>query len=230
MKGVFSTIALGICCWIAFSQPEKEKDIATGSIEGTVMLASQQSQVQVGGGNRYGRSSQPNNSTSQSSDDSVLVWLTSGNTPDIDSPETPVILDQKDLKFNPSLIPIRQHGTIRIRNSDPVYHNVFSLSSTKKFDVGRRPKGEYMDVTFDKPGIVDVFCDIHSSMHAVIYVMPPDVLSWIKVEAGKSFTMQNIPEGNYELNIYARGYEERSIPVEVKSQETVSIGTINLTS
>lgn len=230
MKGVHYTIALWICCWIAFSQPEKEVDIATGSIEGTVMLASQQSQVQVGGGNRYGRPS--NNSTSQSPEDSVLVWLINNdhNTPDVDSPETPVILNQTDLKFNPSLIPIRQHGTIRIRNSDPVYHNVFSLSSTKKFDVGRRPKDEYMDVTFDKPGIVDVFCDIHSNMHAVIYVMPPDAMTWLKVEGGKSFTLQDIPEGNYELNFYARGYEERSISVEVKPQETVNIGTINLTS
>jgi plastocyanin len=230
MKGISSIIAIGVCCWLALPQPEEQEDIVTGSIEGVVMLASQQSQVSMSGGNRYGRPSQTNKSSAQSPEDSVLIWLVSSGDQQVDLPETPVVLDQEDLKFNPSLLAIRQHGTIRIRNSDPVYHNVFSLSSTKKFDVGRRPQGEYKDETFDKPGKVEVFCDIHSNMHAVIYVMAPDVLTWTKAKGGESFILSNIPEGSYELKFYALGYEERSIPVEVTSEETESVGTITLTS
>lgn len=229
MKGFLTVIAIGGLCCLSLSQPVRQQDITAGTVEGTVILASQQTQVQIGG-NRYGRPSQAANSSTRSPEDSVLIWLVrSGNT-DTNPPESLVILDQKDLKFNPSLVPIRQHGTIRIRNSDPVYHNVFSLSGTKKFDVGRRPRGEYKDVTFDKPGVVDVFCDIHSNMHAVIYVMPPNVLTWKKAKGGEPFVLSNIPEGSYQLKFYAIGYEERSIPIEVTTNGTASVGTITLTS
>lgn len=229
MKGLVTVIAIGVCWHLALSQPDRQEDIATGSIEGTVILAAQQSQVKMGGGNRYGRPSQRGNS-SHSPEDSVLIWIAGIENVDAAHPEKPVILDQKDLRFDPSLLPVRQHSTVHIRNSDPVYHNVFSLSSTKKFNVGRRPQGEYMDVTFDKPGVIDVYCDIHSNMHAVIYVMPPRVLTWTKTKGGESFRLKDIPAGSYQLKLYALGYEERSISIEVIPGETSSIGTITLTS
>lgn len=231
MKGILFAITIGGICSLSLVQPAKQDDIVSGSIEGTVILAAQQSQVRFGG-SRYGRPSRTADASAQTPEDSVLIWLVSSGNQNGKSPvpEEPVILDQMDLKFNPSLLPIPQHGTIRIRNSDPVYHNVFSLSSTRKFDVGRRPRGEYKDVTFDKPGKVDVFCDIHSNMHAVIYVLPPDVLTWTKAKGGESFTLTNIPEGSYELKFYALGYEERSVPVEVTPDKTVSAGAITLSS
>ncbi len=231
MKKILFAITIGGFCCLSLVQPAKQDDIATGSLEGTIVLTAQQSQVQIGG-NRYGRPSRAADATAQTPEDSVLIWLVSSGNPKAPppEPETPVILDQMDLKFNPSLLPIRQHDTIRIRNSDPVYHNVFSLSSTKKFDVGHRPRGEYKDETFDKPGKVDVFCDIHSNMHAVIYVLPPEVLTWTKTKGGESFTLSNIPEGSYELKVYALGYQERSVPVEIISEETANIGTITLAS
>lgn len=231
MKGIIFAITIGGICSLSLVQPAKQDETITGSIEGIVILQAQQSQVRFGG-NRYGRPSRTTDVSSQTPEDSVLIWLLSSGNQNQNSPkpEKPVILDQMDLKFNPSLLPIRQHGTIRIRNSDPVYHNVFSLSSTRKFDVGRRPRGEYKDVTFDKPGKVDVFCDIHSNMHAVIYVLPSDALTWTKNKGGESFLLSNIPEGNYELKIYALGYEERSVSVEVKSDEAANVGTITLSS
>lgn len=231
MKGILFAIAIGGICYISLAQPAKQDITVTGRVEGTVILSAQQSQMQIGG-NRYGRPSRSADANAQSPEDSVLIWLVSSDNREagLPEPDTPVILDQTDLKFNPSLLAIRQHGTIRIRNSDPVYHNVFSLSATRKFDVGRRPRGEYKDVTFDKPGKVDVFCDIHSNMHAVIYVLPPGVFTWTKTKGGESFLLSNIPEGSYELKIYALGYEERSVPVEVTSEKTASVGTITLTS
>lgn len=229
MKGLLTVITIGGLWCLALSEPVRHQDMTAGSVEGTVMLAPRQNNVQIGG-NRYGRPARTSSSESRSPEDSVLVWLESSGKVDAQPPESPVVLDQKDLKFNPSLVPIRQHGTIRIRNSDPVYHNVFSLSNTKKFDVGRRPRGEYKDETFDKPGVVDVFCDIHSNMHAVIYVMPPEVVLWTKVKSGGSFILSDVPGGNYQLKFYAIGYEEMSIPIEVSPDGTASVGTITLTS
>ncbi|MEX0648477.1 MAG: hypothetical protein WEA56_03440 [Balneolaceae bacterium] len=228
MKSLVTVVITGVFFCFSWFQHDKLSNVNTGSIEGTIVLASQQSPVQVGG-IRYGRSPQ-NTGTSKAAEDSILIWLVGTDNIETASPGIPVILDQKDLKFSPSLLAVRQNSKIRIQNSDPVYHNVFSLSSTKKFDVGRRPENEYMDVTFDKPGIVDVFCDIHTNMHAVIYVMPPDVLTWTKAKSGDTFYLTDIPEGTYQLKLYAPGAGESSIPIEVSPEQTFDIGTITLNS
>lgn len=196
-----------------------------GKVEGVVLLTAKETSVSVGG--RYGRPSRSAGSTA-SVTDSVLIWLESSSSSSGKASETPVLLDQKDLSFSPSLLPVRQHGSVRIRNSDPVYHNVFSLSPKKRFDVGRRPKGQYLDVTFDQPGAVDVFCDIHSNMRATIYVMPPSVITWTKVKNGDSFSFDHIASGDYQLRVYALGYQEKAIPVEIISEEAIEVGTVTL--
>lgn len=180
------------------------------------------------GGGFYGRPQTA--SVSKASTDSALVVLSGIGTPDTDTQASPVILDQKDQRFSPNLLPVQLNDKVRIRNSDPVYHNVFSLSSTKKFDVGRRPKGEYLDVIFDKPGVVDVFCDIHSNMHAVIYVLPANAVSWVKVKSGEVFNLSKVPPGNYELTIFANGYEEQVLRIQVSENEPTDIGTITMNS
>lgn len=230
MKGVVIVLVLGISGLFSSFHDTVPLPKVTGSVEGVVVLTPKQATVRFGGGNRYGRPTRNQDLSASSPEDSVLIWLESSSEPNLSPSGAPVILDQKDLKFNPTLLPVRQHETVRIHNSDPVYHNVFSLSSIKRFDVGRRPKGEYLDVTFDKQGLINVFCDIHSNMHAVIYVMGPNVLTWSKVKGGEPFRMEKIPWGNYRLHIYALGYEEKVVSLEVESGETIQIGTITLTS
>ncbi|MDR9419761.1 hypothetical protein [Gracilimonas sp.] len=200
-------------------------EFTDGNITGQVVLTPRSSGNRFTGG-MYGR---PNQSTSSgSSDDSVLVVLTGAENAQPNIEKSPVILDQKNQQFIPSLLPVRQNQTVRIRNSDPVYHNVFSLSSPNKFDVGRRPKGEYLDVSFDEAGVVDVFCDIHSNMHAIIYVMPVNALQWVKIKSGDTFNLEAVPAGNYEIKIFALGYEERTHSVEIQSGKTFDIGTITM--
>lgn len=221
MKGIIIALLVGICSFYPFTISFGQ----TAVIEGTVLLPAKENPVRVGG--RYGRSTRSAAST-EASTDSVLIWLESATTSKAGNTDNPVILDQEDLSFKPSILAVRQHGAVRIRNSDPVYHNVFSLSAVKRFDVGRRPKGEYLDVTFDKAGIVDVFCDIHSNMRATIYVMPPNALTWKKIKSGSKFSLENIEPGNYQLKVYALGYRERSVPVEVVSGEPTDVGTLTL--
>lgn len=198
---------------------------ASGEVQGVVVLAPKQNIVQ--GGGRYGRAAGSRTET-RTSADSVLVWI-QGNRPSIDDTnQQRVVLDQKDLTFHPSLLVVPQSGTVRILNSDPVYHNVFSLSPVKKFDVGRRPQGKYLDVNFDKAGAVEVFCDIHSNMRATIYVLPDETISWKKVKSGDPFNFSGIEPGRYEVAIYASGYQTNSVQIEVKEDETVNIGTVTL--
>lgn len=228
MKGTQFVLFTCITFFLPFIHSQQtfgQQAEADGNVEGIIVLAAKENPVTVGG--RYGRPARSTSSAGAPSD-SVLVWLESANSSSSKSAETPVILDQEDLSFKPSLVVVRQHEFVRIRNSDPVYHNVFSLSPVKRFDVGRRPKGEYLDVTFDKPGAVDVFCDIHSNMRATIYVMSPNVLTWMKVKSGETFSMENIAPGNYQLKVYALGYQEQSVQVEVTSGESTNVGTLTL--
>lgn len=225
MKGILAAIFVVLCCFYPETYTFGQTADVGGKIEGTIQLALKQNPVNVGG--RYGRPTRASTST-KSSSDSVLIWLENTTTDIKGDSDTPVILDQSDLSFQPSIVVVRQHGTVRIHNSDPVYHNVFSLSSVKRFDVGRRPKGEYLDIKFDKAGAVDVFCDIHSNMRATIYVMPTNMLTWTKVKSGDSFVLENIEAGSYQFKVYALGYEEQTFPVEVTSGESTDIGTITL--
>lgn len=195
-----------------------------GSVEGTAVLTPKNRPVRLGGG-LYRRPAP--SSSNQASTDSILVVLKGIGTSN-PSPEAFQFLNQKDQQFVPSLLPVELGGRVRIQNSDPVYHNVFSLTSPHKFDVGRRPKGEHFDVTFEKAGVVDVFCDIHSNMHAIIYVLPKNALAWTKVKSGEPFSFSDIRDGSYELTLYALGYQEVSVPVNVLSGQTYQTGTITL--
>jgi plastocyanin len=80
------------------------------------------------------------------------------------------VVGQKNKQFTASTIEIKKGDSIRFTNEDSFFHNVFSLSDTKSFDLGSYPQGEYKAVTFDRPGIVEVECAIHPSMHMTVIV------------------------------------------------------------
>src|SRR5579871_4363304 len=81
-------------------------------------------------------------------------------------------LNQQDRGFTPDLIVVPVGSTVSFPNLDPIFHNVFSLSKVKAFDLGNYPKDNTRTVTFTKPGIVVVGCHLHANMSAVIVVTP----------------------------------------------------------
>ena len=80
-------------------------------------------------------------------------------------------MDQRNLEFIPRVLPIPVGATVDFPNNDKVDHNVFSMSRTKKFNLGSYKAGESKSVVFDKPGIVELRCDVHAEMAAYILVM-----------------------------------------------------------
>lgn len=225
------SVLFALCCTILPHQlPENDSNnslhvsITSGSITGIVQLSTKPRGVRSGGG-LYGRSSR--NTPNTVTNDSVLVIL-SGDAKNEIRTDDYAILNQFDRKFQPGILPIQLGQTVRITNSDPVYHNVFSLTSPHKFDVGRRPKGEHYDVSFEKPGMVDVFCDIHSNMHAIIYVLPPDAIQWKKIANGEQFQFDGVSEGAYSLTFFAMGYSEEQRNVTITSDGTADAGIITL--
>jgi len=80
------------------------------------------------------------------------------------------IVGQKDKKFTKSKLTVEVGDTVKFTNNDYFFHNVFSMSEAKTFDLGSYPEGESKSVTFDKPGLVDVECAIHPNMKMTVEV------------------------------------------------------------
>ena len=110
--------------------------------------------------------------------------------------------------FIPHVLPIVKGSTVEFPNQDPIFHNVFSLSGTKTFDLGRYPKGDSRAVTFDQAGVVPVFCHLHSDMSAIIVVL--DNPYFVVPGPDGRYRIENIPAGNYTLV----AWHERSEQVE----------------
>ena len=77
---------------------------------------------------------------------------------------------QKDKTFKPGKLKIKVGDTVNFMNDDKIFHNVFSLSEYKSFDLGSYPKGQSRKVVFDKPGTIEIECSIHPEMLMTIEV------------------------------------------------------------
>ena len=109
-------------------------------------------------------------------------------------------LAQKDQCFQPRVLPIAVGTTVDFPNLDPIYHNVFSASPIKRFDLGKYPRGHSKSVTFDRAGLVNVYCDIHSHMEAFVLVLPTHVFT--QADAEGAFSLPPVPPGNYTLHLW----------------------------
>jgi len=101
----------------------------------------------------------------------VLVYLTKAPSGPMDLSKTNFVMDQRNLEFIPHVLPVLVGSTVRFPNNDEVDHNIFSMSRTKKFNLGSYKPGDSKAVLFDKPGVVEVRCDVHAEMAAYILVM-----------------------------------------------------------
>jgi plastocyanin len=101
----------------------------------------------------------------------IVVYLPKAPAVDVDLSKTKFVMDQQNLAFIPRVLPIPVGSTVLFPNNDKVDHNVFSMSRTKTFNLGSYEPGQSQTVVFDKPGIVEVRCDVHAEMAAYILVM-----------------------------------------------------------
>jgi plastocyanin len=122
-------------------------------------------------------------------------------------------MSQRNEAFVPHVLAVRVGTVIDFPNDDSVYHNVFSLSKTKRFDLGRYPKGQSKAVRVDEPGIVRVFCEIHSHMNAFILVFAHRFFD-VTDEQGR-YRIDQVPPGTYTLVVWHEGAirQTRSVTV-----------------
>lgn len=128
---------------------------------------------------------------------------------------------QEGETFIPHVLPVPVDSTVEFPNQDPIFHNVFSLSGTRTFDLGRYPKGDSRSVKFDRAGIVPVFCHIHSDMSAIIMVLENDYFA--VPETDGSYRIAGIPPGTYTLVAWHERTDPIEKTVEVKGGETLEL-------
>ncbi len=133
-----------------------------------------------------------------------VVYLEAAPLPAFSEPAPGrAVLDQKNETFLPYVLAVTVGSTVDFPNDDRTYHNVFSLSKPKRFDLGRYPRGQSRSVRFDKPGIVRVFCEIHSQMSAWILVFAHPYFA--TTDAAGRYHVDDVPAGSYTLAVWNDG-------------------------
>ncbi len=141
------------------------------------------------------------------------------------TPDQPVQVDtrrevsQKKATFIPHVLPVLVGTTVEWPNHDDIFHNVFSYSDTKPFDLGLYKAPDLGRVTFDKPGRVDIFCSIHSGMSCVVLVLENPYFAATNPQGG--YSIPNVPAGVYKL----KAWHER-MPAQVKEVTVPAIGEV----
>ncbi len=118
------------------------------------------------------------------------------------------VMRQEGLAFVPHVIAVQKGTTVEFPNSDPIFHNVFSLSRKASFDLGRYPMGQSKSMQFDEPGLVKVFCHIHSDMSGLVMVL--DNPFFTMPDAEGRFEIDRVPPGTYRVV----AWHERTRPLE----------------
>jgi len=154
-----------------------------------------------------------------------VLWLKrlDGPTPPVRPLRKPKVVSQKDKVFLPRVVAVPVGSKVDFRNDDPYYHNVFSLSESEKFDTGLYAGGRSYIQSFDRPGPVELLCNIHASM--VGYVVVVDTPYYTQPRANGSFVFRNVPPGRYELTTWHEA-SARSIKQQVQVKDVGASGVL----
>ena len=151
----------------------------------------------------------------------AVVYL-DGDFPKPTSPPTKQIA-QKDLAFLPSLLPVQVGTRVEFPNLDDTYHNIFSYSPAKRFDLGRyRPEERPIpSEVFDVAGLVTLRCDIHEHMRGLILVL--NTSYFVVTDTQGRFRLNGLPSGHYTLKAWIDSKTTREQPVELKRAATLHV-------
>jgi plastocyanin len=151
----------------------------------------------------------------------AVVYL-DGSFPKPKSPPTKQIA-QKDLAFLPSLLPVQVGTRVEFPNLDDTYHNIFSYSPAKRFDLGRyRPEERPIpSEVFDAPGLVVLRCDIHEHMRGLLLVL--DTPYFVTTDEEGRFRLSGLPSGHYTLKAWIDSKTTREKSVDLKRGATLHV-------
>jgi hypothetical protein len=128
---------------------------------------------------------------------------------------------QKDLNFQPAILPVEVGTRVEFPNLDDTYHNIFSYSPAKRFDLGRYRTDErpIPSVLFDVAGMVTVRCDIHEHMRAIILVL--DTPHYVMSDPAGAYTLSGLPAGHFVLKVWLDSRTTLERPVDLQAGSTL---------
>jgi hypothetical protein len=136
-------------------------------------------------------------------------------------------LELKGQTLRPRILVVLPGTSVEFPNHDSLFHNIFSVSPAKPFDLGRYGRGESKRVTFDKPGLVNVYCKLHPNMAAYILVVPNRAFA--RPDSSGRFVLPPLPKGRYVVNVWHPDFPaiRREVTVEggEKSELVMALGS-----
>lgn len=181
--------------------PDTTNALATGSIRGTITI-------------KRGRQTKKDRSN-------VVIFLQGVPDSEPEPLSQPVVIDQTDKTFNPRITVVPVGTKVEFPNNDRVFHNVFSVSRATKFDLGLYKSGTSKSVTFDRPGVIDIYCNIHPEMAAKLLVM--DTTHHGVTSPDGTFELDDVPPGTYPFVAWQADGDPVEGEVEVKAGKTTTL-------
>src|SRR5690349_10061263 len=150
---------------------------------------------------------------------SVVIFF--ADLPAAKAPARNASIAQRDEQFVPHVVAVTAGSSVAFPNEDPFFHNVFSLSRGAAFNLGRYPSGSSRSKTFNRPGIVKVFCEIHSHMSAVVRVFDHN---WFTVPSDDgTFSIDDVPPGEHTLVAWHERIGERLDKITIRPGAAATI-------
>jgi plastocyanin len=161
----------------------------------------------------------------------AVAWLTAmqGTVVPLFVPKDHYVLMQKNRTFIPHLLVIPIGSVVQFPNTDPFYHNVFSLFEGKRFDLGLYEAGSSKSVTFSREGVSYIFCNIHPEMSAVVLTLSTPLFA--VADANDAIVLHDISPGDYKLHLWIEGVPQSFLdglgrPVRVAGRD-LDLGTVS---
>lgn len=130
-------------------------------------------------------------------------------------------MNHVDVQFKPSVLPVLKGTTVDFPNSDPIFHSAFSESPSNPFDLGLYGQGKEKFVKMENSGVVELFCHIHSHMHAFILVL--DSPFFTVTDENGNFTLEDVPDGSYTLKAWVNPSVEVAKSITVSGDQIVNM-------
>lgn len=179
---------------------------AAATVKGTVRIQTALTSVSRARGSRYRTRGQadaaaaaPTTRTPEVTN--VVVYLEeTGRKRSYPPPTQLARLIQQNTTFVPHVLPVLRGTKVEIINKDDYYHNVFSNSEGKRFNIGRQVTNAVVTEVFETSAFIPVFCDVHLDMSAYVVVL--DNPFFAQPVSDGSFSISGIPTGTYRLNVW----------------------------
>jgi plastocyanin len=149
----------------------------------------------------------------------VVVWLDAPSAPR--PQERRFVMRQRNMEFSPRVLVAPVGSTIELPNNDRVFHNVFSFTNGKPFDLGLYPTGASKRITLDRPAVNRLYCNIHPHMAA--YIVAVDTPYYAATDRTGTFAIREVPAGRYTYHAWRSGGEPLSATIVVGDGQPLEI-------